>query len=178
VLDGTASSTQGSIIYRGASSWTALAPGTSGQFLQSGGSGGNPSWSSGSTAWTLVKKTSDQTGVGINFTNDSELYFSVTAGNTYSVRGVYFVNPAAQLSIGIPLTNPAYSNFLGAATSEPTTPVSTYDARIAGGSPAKQLWAFNFVVTVTASGTFYMGIAAANTSVNFQKGSYIEYMTV
>lgn len=39
-------STQGSVLYRGASSWTALSPGTSGQVLTSGGVGANPSWSS------------------------------------------------------------------------------------------------------------------------------------
>ena len=53
--------TQGSILYRGASAWSALGPGTSGQFLQTGGTGANPSWATptgGSSAWTLV----DQTG--------------------------------------------------------------------------------------------------------------------
>jgi hypothetical protein len=38
------SSTQGSILYRGASYWVALAPGTSGQFLQTNGGGANPAW--------------------------------------------------------------------------------------------------------------------------------------
>jgi hypothetical protein len=42
----TISSTQGSILYRGASSWTALAPGTSGQFLQTNGASANPAWAS------------------------------------------------------------------------------------------------------------------------------------
>jgi hypothetical protein len=38
------SSTQGSIIYRGASGWVALAPGTAGKVLQTNGSGADPSW--------------------------------------------------------------------------------------------------------------------------------------
>lgn len=39
------SSTQGAVLYRSASSWSALAPGTSGQALTTGGAGANPSWS-------------------------------------------------------------------------------------------------------------------------------------
>ena len=38
------SSTQGAILYRNATAWVALAPGTAGQVLQSGGAGANPSW--------------------------------------------------------------------------------------------------------------------------------------
>jgi hypothetical protein len=44
VLDLTGGSAQGSILYRGASTWTALAPGTSGQLLQTQGAGANPAW--------------------------------------------------------------------------------------------------------------------------------------
>lgn len=40
-------STQGQLLYRGASSWAPLATGTAGQLLQSGGAGANPSWITG-----------------------------------------------------------------------------------------------------------------------------------
>ena len=40
-------STQGNVLYRGASSWAALGVGTAGQVLQSGGAGANPSWATG-----------------------------------------------------------------------------------------------------------------------------------
>ena len=43
ILD-TLSSTRGSVIYRGASGWAALSPGTSGHVLRTNGSGQNPSW--------------------------------------------------------------------------------------------------------------------------------------
>ena len=42
-------STQGSILYRNNAGWTSLGPGTSGQLLQTGGAGGNPSWLSQSS---------------------------------------------------------------------------------------------------------------------------------
>jgi len=44
VLDHVLGSTQGDILYRGASAWAALAPGTSGNVLKTGGSSANPSW--------------------------------------------------------------------------------------------------------------------------------------
>lgn len=37
-------STQGDVLYRGASAWAALPPGTSGQVLTSGGASANPAW--------------------------------------------------------------------------------------------------------------------------------------
>lgn len=44
-LDTAFSSTQGSILYRNATNWVALAPGTSGNFLKSLGAAANPAWS-------------------------------------------------------------------------------------------------------------------------------------
>lgn len=38
------STTQGAVLYRGASAWTALDPGTNGQVLTTGGDAANPSW--------------------------------------------------------------------------------------------------------------------------------------
>lgn len=38
------SDVQGSVLYRGASAWSALAPGTAGYVLQTGGAGSDPSW--------------------------------------------------------------------------------------------------------------------------------------
>lgn len=43
-LDNALGSTQGQIAYRNATGWTALSPGTSGQFLQTLGSSANPAW--------------------------------------------------------------------------------------------------------------------------------------
>jgi hypothetical protein len=48
IFDSVLSSTQGAVLYRGASAWAALTPGTSGQFLQTGGTGANPSWANAS----------------------------------------------------------------------------------------------------------------------------------
>ncbi|HEY1412396.1 MAG TPA: hypothetical protein VGF36_09650 [Rhodopila sp.] len=48
IFDAVLSSTQGAVLYRGAATWAALTPGTSGQFLQTGGTGANPSWANAS----------------------------------------------------------------------------------------------------------------------------------
>ena len=44
LIDSAIGSTQGDILYRGASAWSVLAPGSSGNLLQSGGAAANPSW--------------------------------------------------------------------------------------------------------------------------------------
>lgn len=44
LFDAAVSATQGSVLYRSATGWVALAPGTSGQILTTGGAAANPSW--------------------------------------------------------------------------------------------------------------------------------------
>ncbi|RXG86492.1 hypothetical protein [Bradyrhizobium zhanjiangense] len=57
VLDKLLGTTQGSVVYRGASSWSALSPGTLGQLLSSGGAGSNPSWITASGTGTVTSVT-------------------------------------------------------------------------------------------------------------------------
>jgi hypothetical protein len=44
LFDAAISPTQGAVLYRSATGWVALSPGTSGQFLATGGAAANPSW--------------------------------------------------------------------------------------------------------------------------------------
>jgi hypothetical protein len=55
VLDASLSSTQGSVIYRNASSWVALPPGAQYQVLMSGGASANPSWQTVSAIGVFYK---------------------------------------------------------------------------------------------------------------------------
>lgn len=58
------SSTQGTVLFRGAADWQGLAPGTSGHFLKTNGAGADPEWaaaSGGGGSWSLV----DQSGAPI-----------------------------------------------------------------------------------------------------------------
>lgn len=49
-FDSVFCSTQGSVLYRSGSAWSCLAPGSAGQFLQTGGSSANPAWASGTSS--------------------------------------------------------------------------------------------------------------------------------
>jgi hypothetical protein len=173
VLDSTVSSTQGTIVYRGASSWTALAPGTSGQVLTSGGTGANPSWGNGNT-WTLITKTADQSTTP-SYADDTELYFSGVAGKTYLIRGVYFVT-APTNTWNAAINGPTFSSMQAGPnfTSGQYVAVNQYDL---GFVPTlmynKAATGFNIVVNLTASGTLNMRVAG--TSAIALKGSWIEY---
>lgn len=52
LIDSAIASVQGDILYRGTSSWSALAPGTNGQFLQTQGTSANPQWAAVSPTGT------------------------------------------------------------------------------------------------------------------------------
>lgn len=51
------SSTRGVTLYRGASAWTALSPGTNGQIMRTNGAGADPSWSSISGILDTISST-------------------------------------------------------------------------------------------------------------------------
>ena len=62
LMDGYFGSTQGTVPYRGAASWSALAPGMLGQVLQTRGAGQNPIWATVSGVGTVVQV---DTGTGL-----------------------------------------------------------------------------------------------------------------
>jgi hypothetical protein len=57
LLDAQMGSTQGDVLYRGATLWSALAPGGSGTFLASNGPSNNPSWAAGTSLSSIVANT-------------------------------------------------------------------------------------------------------------------------
>lgn len=102
VLDFVGSAAQGDILYRGASSWTRLAAGTSGQALTTGGTGANPSWesiSSLSTASGSAPSYSARAWVNFNGTGTVAIRAS---GNVTSITdngtGNYTVNFTTAMS--------------------------------------------------------------------------------
>jgi hypothetical protein len=56
ILDHVFGSAQGDILYRSGSAWSVLAPGTSGQVLQTGGAAANPSWVNAPTGSAITDK--------------------------------------------------------------------------------------------------------------------------
>jgi len=61
-IDSAIGNTQGQILYRGASTWSALNPGSAGQFLQSGGAAANPSWIGGASGAIVLLSTVNASG--------------------------------------------------------------------------------------------------------------------
>lgn len=84
VLDMVGSAAQGDIIYRGASTWTRLGAGTSGQFLQTQGASANPQWASPTGGGTV-------TSVGLSMPAE----FSVS-GSPVTGAGTLSVSKASQ----------------------------------------------------------------------------------
>ena len=121
--------TQGDILYRGSGGWSALAPGTSGQVLQSQGAGANPQWANGNPGTV--------TSIGLSMPADFTVSGSpVTSSGTFTVTyahesaNVVLAGPSsgspasptwrglvwADLPAGVaPLNNPAF-------TGTPTVP--------------------------------------------------------
>jgi hypothetical protein len=90
-------STQGSILYRGASAWTALTPGTSGQVLRSNGAAANPSWTSASSG--------DVVGPASALDNAIARYDTTTGkllqGSTVTISDGGAVNIPAGITFGV-----------------------------------------------------------------------------
>lgn len=77
------SATQGVIPYRASSAWAALAAGTAGQILYTGGAGANPSW--GNVPAIGKYKTADESVTNsAALQNDDDLKFSIGANENWA----------------------------------------------------------------------------------------------
>jgi len=68
----TLSDTQGTVLYRGASAWEALAPGTALQVLTTNGAAANPSWQDAASGFAGYIVTGDDNGNGPEFVSNGE----------------------------------------------------------------------------------------------------------
>lgn len=115
-LDSEFSSTQGAVIYRGFSAWAALAPGTSGQVLQTSGTGANPSWGSvaggGSAGYTYTAPAFASVSALLHFngTNGSTTITDQVAGNTWTAVGGAAISTAQSAFGGASLLVAGASN--------------------------------------------------------------------
>lgn len=125
-LDNLASCTdQGSILYRGSISWNCLTPGTTGQFLQTTGTGSDPTWADvGSTVadanFVLAGPISGAPGVA---TFRALIGDDLPDPTTSSLGGVQAINPVSHQWInsistsGIPsLSQPTFADVSGILT--------------------------------------------------------------
>jgi hypothetical protein len=80
--------TQGQVLYRGASGWAVLAPGTSGQVLTTAGAAANPSWATVSGTGTVTNIATSGGLTGGPITTTGTLSFaSIATGNVLAYTG-------------------------------------------------------------------------------------------
>ncbi|CAB5219971.1 hypothetical protein UFOVP231_24 [uncultured Caudovirales phage] len=124
-LDSSAGSTQGSILYRNATGWTQLGPGTLGQVLQTNGTGANPSWASaaGSGTVTSVGTGTGLTGGPITGSGTISIAASGVTAATYGTQAsvpVIAVNAQGQITSATSTTINAVALTTGSITTTPT----------------------------------------------------------
>lgn len=90
------STTQGTILYKNATAWVGLAPGTVGQFLQTAGAGANPLWATPSggdlgPAWTTVSSwATTSTVLGVASSNLAASGFSGSTNSRIELEGYVY----------------------------------------------------------------------------------------
>jgi len=94
VVTNTGSPAQGDVLYWNGSSWTDLAPGTSGFYLQTQGAGANPIWHSvsGSGTVTSVATTAPITGGTFTTTGTIACATCVASASTWTQGDVLYYN--------------------------------------------------------------------------------------
>ena len=145
LLDFVGSAAQGDILYRGASTWTRLGAGTSGQFLQTQGAGANPQWSSPAGSGDVSSNTATSV--------DSEIaLFNSTTGKSIKRAAVTGMLKAT-------------SGVLAAATagSDYYAPGGT-DVAVADGGTGLSSGTSGGVLAYTATGTLASSAALTNNS--------------
>jgi hypothetical protein len=172
VLDAVAGNTQGSILYRSATDWTVLGPGTNGQVLKTAGSGANPFWGSTTGTYTLLTTVTPSTATtDIFFTTSARIviYYSALNVNGTAVNSAVLAKfTATGGAIWYPWTIQIY---LGYGTNFATGNVSIVTD--SSGTVA---------TTVTANGYNYDGTrpqySTVFTGTGFAAGTYINGMQI
>jgi len=117
LLDSAIGSTQGTIAYRNATTWTALTPGSTGEFLKTNGAGANPQWAAvpGAAGGTVQSVTcgAGLTGGTFTVTGTCDLsnvtsagQYPGTATNNNATAGNIGEHISASVAIGGATTMP------------------------------------------------------------------------
>jgi len=128
LLDLVFGTTQGGVLYRGASSWSALAPGTSGQVLETQGTSANPQWA-GAPQQFMSNCSTLSTSATVKY---CPLNFGAAASSAGSTNGVYTIEAGTIRAILVTLSAaPANSDtvtftvYINGAASAATCTVAT-----------------------------------------------------
>ncbi len=101
-FDAEFSSTQGSILYRNATGWVALGPGSAGNFLRSGGAGANLSWAGeiGTVSSVSVTTANGVSGIVASATTTPAITFTLGAITPTTVNGNTITSGSGTLTLG------------------------------------------------------------------------------
>lgn len=171
VFDHVLGNTRGDLIYRGASAWSALAPGATANLpLVTGGAGADPAWATnvnvpgwlnvGSTAAPANTTPGDVTGLRL-FIGDNP------AGGT-RISAYYDVT-------AFPAGSSVAFNFFARGAADPggTTVLSAANliSEITGGNNANQLFGFKAEAWMAGTGTLNLGVAQSIVFRNLAAGT-------
>lgn len=129
-MDFVCSSSQGALIYRSGSAWTCLAPGVSGQALETQGAGANPIWATipgtgtvSSVALTAPTAVFTVSGSPITTAGTLSLTFVAQTKNTFFAGPLTGVNatPAFRALSGVDMPLPAAASLGGVNSFTATT---------------------------------------------------------
>jgi hypothetical protein len=91
LLDAALGSTQGNVLYRGASAWTVLSPGVAGALLATGGSSANPYWTGpGQIIGTATNDNASAGNIGeyVSSTVSEASGISLTNGVAFNITSI------------------------------------------------------------------------------------------
>jgi hypothetical protein len=154
------SSTQGTVLYRGAAGWAALAPGTSGNFLKTNGVGADPAWAAASsgggvTTLGLADLTSTQSP-GVN----NYVMKMVFASDNFTINKVAFY-----VTTATPTTK--YQAFVYASsTAGVPAALLGSSAQITGVTAGYNEAALSASLAVTKGSTLFIGVNPITAGLN------------
>ena len=164
LLDSAFGTTQGHVLYRGASSWAALAPSTSGYVLKTQGAGANP-------AWAAVAATAP--GAGLVSSNGTIFETTTLVGPVSWTGGTLTVSAASVPSAGMVYSN---GTTLGTAALVGATYSSGTLTVTGGGVTSIVAGGLLTGGTITSTGT--IGLAAPSLGVVYSTGSALQPLII
>lgn len=163
-------STQGSILYRGASDWTALAPGTSGQFLKSQGSGANPVWAASSSATAYGPEIDAVAACSVDNTGTADV---TTALNTCLSTNTSVMLRTGTYKVSSCINVPTQGRLVGAGMSATTITSTSATADVVCPVGAR-VTLENFGVTKSVTATAGAGVYVPNISQSYFKNIFVQ----
>ena len=157
LIDRALGSTQGNVLYRGATAWTVLAPGTSGQVLKTQGAAANPAWVSGTgsgLAFSTVAQVQSASAAVVSGTLTLTLGATPIVGNLLVfMTGGYLGSVIAPAKV-YPLSGGLHLNTTGSAASGTLAPMWADGEQQFGGASNQSLRVWTKVVE-SGDGTSY-----------------------